>query len=413
MHAQLQSVGCTLVRMTNMQRQGASAVTAAKCPQAAVELAEELQKQLGSVAPALMFVFASTSQPLSELLPLMAAKFPNTAVLGASTAGEFTERGDTKAAACALAIVGDYRVTVGIGTQLGQDPERAVGRALEGQPSHVHGYEYRTAILLLDPLAGNGEETTLIAATALGDDVLLAGGAAGDYLAMKETWVGCGPQVANDAVVIAQIFSKQRLGIGISHGHRAFSDPVKVTDAEGGIVRTLDGRPAWDVWREKTREHAAAKGLHVDELTAETIPAFLLQYEAGLSVGDDIKIRAPLQLVENGGISFACGMPTGSVFRITESEPDRQIESARLAARAARRQLGTAEPASAVVFDCICRNLILGERFNDAVHAISEELANAPIAGFETYGEIALNVGEMSGFHNTTSVVLAFPRSPG
>jgi methyl-accepting chemotaxis protein len=32
-----------------------------------------------------------------------------------------------------------------------------------------------------------------------------------------------------------------------------------------------------------------------------------------------------------------------------------------------------------------------------------------PVAGFETYGEIALDVGDMSGFHNTTTVVLAFP----
>lgn len=360
-----------------------------------------------------MFVFASTSQPLRELLPLMAKRFPNTVVLGASTAGEFTERGDTKAATCALAVVGDYRVTVGIGAMLGKDPERAVNQALEGQPSHVHGYAYRTAVLLLDPLAGNGEETTLIAATALGDNVLLAGGAAGDYLAMKETWVGCGERVANDAVVIAQIFSKQPLGIGISHGHRAFSEAVKVTEAEGNLVRTLDGRPAWDVWREKTRQHAATKGIDTHALTPEAIPAFLLQYEAGLSVGDDVKIRAPLQVAQDGAISFACGMPTGSVFRITESEPDRQVESARRAAREARRQLGAAEPAGAVVFDCICRNLILGERFNDAVRAISEELAGAPIAGFETYGEIALNVGEMSGFHNTTSVVLAFPRTDG
>jgi methyl-accepting chemotaxis protein len=62
-----------------------------------------------------------------------------------------------------------------------------------------------------------------------------------------------------------------------------------------------------------------------------------------------------------------------------------------------------------VVFDCICRNLILGERFGTAVRAISEELGNVPIAGFETYGEIALDVGDMSGFHNTTSVVLTFP----
>jgi len=40
---------------------------------------------------------------------------------------------------------------------------------------------------------------------------------------------------------------------------------------------------------------------------------------------------------------------------------------------------------------------------------MSEELGGVPLAGFETYGEIALAAGDMSGFHNTTSVVLAFP----
>lgn len=66
--------------------------------------------------------------------------------------------------------------------------------------------------------------------------------------------------------------------------------------------------------------------------------------------------------------------------------------------------------AGAVVFDCICRNLILGDAFQSAVSAMHEELGGAPLAGFETYGEIALDAGDMSGFHNTTSVVLAFAR---
>jgi methyl-accepting chemotaxis protein len=66
--------------------------------------------------------------------------------------------------------------------------------------------------------------------------------------------------------------------------------------------------------------------------------------------------------------------------------------------------------AGAIVFDCICRNLILGDEFHTAVKGISDELGGAPLAGYETYGEIALAAGDMSGFHNTTTVVLAFPR---
>jgi methyl-accepting chemotaxis protein len=384
-----------------------SALARGTASQAAAELAAQLQS--AGEAPALLLAFGSMQQPLDILLPELAARFPGSAVLGASTAGEFTERGDTKDAACALAVSGDYRVYAGIGVGLAADPERALGSAIEGQPMQVHGYPHRAALLFLDPLAGNGEETTLLASALLGDNVLLAGGAAGDYLAMKQTLVGCGPRVASDAVVIAQIFSKQPLGIGICHGHRTISDPLRVTSSQGNTVLTIDERPAWEVWRKHTARAAAQRGLEVDKLAAEDIPAFLLQYEAGLSVGGEIKIRAPLSLGENGAIHFACGVPKGTVFRVTESEPERQIASAREAARRARERLGGARPAGAVVFDCICRNLILGERFGTAVRAISEELGQVPIAGFETYGEIALDVGDMSGFHNTTSVVLAFP----
>ena len=62
-----------------------------------------------------------------------------------------------------------------------------------------------------------------------------------------------------------------------------------------------------------------------------------------------------------------------------------------------------------MVFDCICRRLILDARFEEAVLSIGETLGGVPLAGFETYGEIAMRVGDLSGFHNTTSVVVAFP----
>ncbi len=88
--------------------------------------------------------------------------------------------------------------------------------------------------------------------------------------------------------------------------------------------------------------------------------------------------------------------------------PEAQIESARRAAKQARERAGS-KLAGAIVFDCICRNLILGDRFGEAVDSISRELGGVPLAGFETYGEIALAAGDMSGFHNTTTVVLAIP----
>jgi hypothetical protein len=374
---------------------------------AAVERA--LAEQLAGEEPVLIAVFASTSNDLGELC-IALGKDRKAVVIGASTAGEFTEHGDAKGSVAVFALGGDeYRASAGIGDGLAADPGAAVGRALSGQPRAVPNFSHRTAITLLDPLAGNGEEAALLLAEQLGPDQPIAGGAAGDDLKMTQTIVACGARACSDAIVVAQIFSKRPLGIGIAHGHRALSAPLRVTRATGGTVHELDGRPAWDVWLERTRDSARARGIDVDALAPGAEGAFLLQFEAGLANLNDYKIRAPLARSADGSISFAAAIPEGSVIRITESDAGAQVESALRAADGARAALG-GPVAGALVFDCICRNLILGERFGTAVRGIAERLGGAPVAGFETYGEVALSAGEMSAFHNTTSVVLAFPR---
>ncbi len=389
----------------------ATASAGGTAPEAVEKIKTELLAQLAGRAPALVMVFGSTAQPLGEMAPVLSRAFPGAAVLGASTAGEFTERGDTKGAVSAVAVAGAFKVFAGIGNGVRVNPERAVAQALEGLPRALQGYPHCTGILLMDTMAGNCEETTLIAAAELGADKILVGGAAGDDLKMQSTLVSCGERAASDAVVLCQIFSKAPLGIGVCHGHRPLSDPLRVTRAHGNVVEEIEGRPAWDVWREKTRDAARGQGIDVDALVPSDEGAFLLRFEAGLAAGADYKIRAPLSRDADGSITFACGIPEGAVIRITQSTKGDQIESAREAARRARANLGGRAAAGAIVFDCICRNLILGGDFASAIRGISEELGAIPIAGFETYGEIALDAKNMSGFHNTTSVVLAFPRS--
>ncbi len=379
-------------------------------PAAAASLVADLKRGLDGEDPALIMVFASTAQPLGEVAKVMTEAFSTAQVLGASTAGEFTERGDTKGAVCAVAIAGAFKVYAGIGGGVRAEPDRAVAQALEGLPRAIAGYPYRTGILLIDTMAGNCEEVSLIAASELGADAPLAGGAAGDDLKMQSTLVSCGARAISDGVVIAQIFSKVPLGLGVCHGHKPLSAPLRVTKAHGNVVEEIEGRPAWDVWRESTRTAAKAQGIDVDALASSDETSFLLRFEAGLAAGAEYKIRAPLSRTAAGAISFACGVPEGAVIRITESAPKDQVASAREAARRAKAKLDGRAAAGAIVFDCICRNLILNDEFGSAVRGMVDELGGVPLAGFETYGEIALDAGDMSGFHNTTSVVLAFPR---
>ncbi len=366
-----------------------------------------LRQQLGGAPPALVVLFASPEHDLAELLAGATAAAPGATVIGASSAGEFSERGSAHGAVSALAVAGDVVAHGGLGLGLRASPEEAVGRALASVPRAAEGYAYRTGIVLFDALAGHGEETALLTAMHLDSTVPLVGGAAGDDLRMERTRVGLGAETASDAVALVVLSTHAPIGIGVCHGHTPLSGPLTVTRADGARVYTLEGRPAWEVWSEQTRHAAAAHGLDPARLEGDEVGAYLLRYEGGVAAGQSFKIRAPLRRFDDGSLLFASEVPEGTRLRITESDAGRQVTSAREAARLARARLGGARPAGALVFDCVCRGLILGSQVDEAVAAMSEELDHAPLAGFATYGEIALDTSDLSGFHNTTSVVMA------
>lgn len=376
---------------------------------APADLVDQLSSAQHAHPPAFVSVFASSRFALGDVLRQLRAVWPTTVVVGASSSGEFTEAGERGQAISAWALWGDFEVRAAMAHGLTGSPEAAIqglaGSLNERIPTHPH----RVGILLLDAMSGRGEEATLLAATLLddGDAIRLVGGAAGDDLAMQHTWVGVNEDASEDAVVLAFLHGKHPFGIGVEHGHRATSRPLSVTRAAGNIVHELEGRPAWDVWREETRALATSAGIDVDALEGDALARFFFTHSASLASGAEIKVRAPLKRLDDGALSFACGVPEGSVVRVTDSDVGAQLASARAAAMQAREQLGEHPAAGALVFDCICRKLILGDGFSGAIETISAALGDVPVAGFETYGEIALDVTDHSGFHNSTTVVLA------
>jgi methyl-accepting chemotaxis protein len=388
-----------------------SALFTGTVTEVADSLSQRIRDELADAPPALVVVFASPTLPLSELLPELRRRLGDAPLLASSSAGEFTERGDGHGAAALFALSGDFRVYTGLGRGLKASTRAAVTTALASVPQALPDHPHRTAVLVLDAIAGRSEEVTLLAAAMLGPDAKLAGGAASDDFQMKQTFVGCGAESGEDAVAIAVIFSKDPLGVGVRHGFAPFTEPLKVTRAEGNVVHEIDGRPAWDVWKEHTHDRALARGYDLAALPADREGAFLLNYEMSLNAGSELKMRVPLSRGDDGSLHFACGIPEGLVFRIADADPiESQVTAARDAARRAMHDLGGGEVAGALVFDCACRFTLLQEDFKRAVHGIAEELGGVPITGFETFGEIALSAGDMSGYHNTTTVVLAFPK---
>ncbi len=340
-------------------------------------------------------------------------------MIGASSAGEFTgdhvERGSV---AVGLLSSDDIKIFTALAEGIKEDPESTIKEAIAKLPDHVEGYPYMSAIILADGMSGAGEEIALLASYLFDQNIRIVGGMAADDFKMEQTCVFCDSNIRSNALTICLFASKMPLFSGVKHGHTPLSRALKATRVKGNVLYEINNRPAWEVWKEETKVHAKNLGIDVDQIKKKSeIISFFLNYLMGLSseIEGEYKIRWPAQLNEDGSLEFTCGIAQGSIFRIMDgSNLQNQINSAEEAAWIARQSAenaGYSDFAGILVFDCAARQAMLQDRFCDAVEGFKKALPNIPLLGWETYGEIRLEPGQFSGFHNTTSVVLLIPHN--
>lgn len=378
---------------------------------AAGELVEKLERELEGRSPKLLVTFLSPRFEDQDLYTSMKAKWPSAAWMSSTSGGEFTGSQESEGAVV-WALGGEVEVHTGFSKNVKSSLEQAATKVSETIPESVQGFEHRVGIVLLDPMSGCAEQATLMLAMSLERDepVRLVGGVAADDFQMSTAKIGVNGEKGRDAMGLAMIYSKKPFGIGVGHGHCARTGELIVTRSAGSIVYEINHRPAWDVWIEEISEILKVQGIDFCEPEPGGELNLLLTYQAGVRIdGAQLKIRTPLKLLKDGALYFAGGLAEGAKISLTTGTAKSQVESAQGAANDARRQLNGAPLAGALVFDCACRKLILRDEFLKAVVAASEVFDHLPLAGFETYGEIALNDGDLSGFHNTSTVVLAVP----
>jgi methyl-accepting chemotaxis protein len=381
--------------------------------EAAKQAVEAALRKLDGKKPDLAMVYCGTAYDYETVVSTVRSLTENAPLIGCSTGGEFTEE-EVGSGNVAVGLVASdsmvFHTAMAVG--LAEDELATMKKVVDQLPGDIEGYPHRAGLLVVDGLRGKGAEATISAANLLTLEVPLVGGAAGDDLEFQETSVFCNDEVATNSAAICLISSKNQFFTGVEHGHMPLSEELEVTRAEGSTLFEVNGRPAWDVWKEEAGRDAKRKGIDVESLSeAGEIGSFLVQYELGLTTDEGkYKVRVPLAKNEDGSLGFACTVPQGASFRIMKSEQQKQIDSARKAMEQAKQQAGDTPIAGALVFDCVCRGLILEERFSEAVEEFKKVLGpNVPILGWETYGEVCMHPGEFSGFHNTTSVVMLLP----
>lgn len=261
----------------------------------------------------------------------------------------------------------------------------------------------RAMLVLSDTENCDAAETLHGALGVAGSGVAWSGGGTGSPApGVQAAQFAHGRALREHVVAVALDFGA-RVGVGIQHGWQPTGAPAMVTRARGCSLERLEHRAAFEIYRAAAGE----RGLRVDE---HDFASFAMAHPLGIPQADgEYLIRDPLAVDADGALRFMASVPDGALVRVMEGTPATLVDAARVAASMAREDAG-GPLGGALVFDCISRYLMLGDRLADELSACQQALgAQVPLLGCLTFGEVGAFASRMPLFHNKTMVVLALP----
>jgi len=369
-------------------------------------LAAKIRSDLHGAAPDAVIVFASPQNDYAALLRALHFRCGAKAMVGCSSAGEFTSETSGTGLTTVIALrAPDMRFSASLARGLSTDRDTTTRELVQGfRGMDTSEYRYRTALILVDALAGHAEDLVDHLTIATGGMYQFFGGGAGDDARFKETHVFFGREAHTDAAVALEILSNKPIGIGARHGWSPAGEPLRVTQASNSCILSLNVAPAVEAFE----DYAAVSNQLFDR--ADPLP-FFLHNVVGVKTDEGYKLRVPLGIDAEGGIVCAAEVPAGVTAQIMSTQAVDAADAAASATRDAVQQVERAghTPKAALFFDCVATRLRLGQDFSHELDAVARELKDAPFAGFNSYGQIVRAEGQFSGFHNCTAVVCVFP----
>lgn len=379
--------------------------------EAVAEAFDSVAETIPNTAIDFVVAFVSPAYEYQTVVDAIESTTDGATLIGSSSAGEFTEEGSVSETVTVAAIKSDtMEFSVGLGTGLNENVQTGLADAADALDPIGEEYPFVAGINIHDGLLGIGDEIVLNAYQE--NPATYVGGSAGDDRQLEETVVFTNDEIASNAAALALIGSEKPFGRAVAHGHTPISDGFRVTDADGSVVNELDGEQALTVWKDAVSEAVADDhGLDIESVSPDDDQwvELLTQYEFGIQTGDEeYKVRWPgLTPDADGSLHFATEIPEGTEVYVMDADAADENSS--------HVHIGETltedhdEYAGALIFSCICQADILGSEFGESITTVSEYI-DSDIAGMEVYGEVAMQDGDMRGYHNATTSALAFPK---
>ena len=353
-----------------------------------------------SVAAQLALVFGGAEAITRETnWEAIRSRFPNATLVGCSTGGEIHGSDVFDDSLSVTAISFDETALRAVEasverTETSFDAGRTLGNALAAS-------DLRTVFVLSDGTRVNGSELIRGIRRAVGKDIVITGGLAGDGPRFGTTFVGLNTVPAPGRVAAVGFYGDAvKIGHGSAGGWDVFGPRRQITRAHGNVLLELDGKPALDLYKHYLGE------------AAEDLPSSALLFPLRIWPTERSVESLTRTIVgideERKAMIFAGDVPEGYNAQLMRGNFDRLVEGAADAAQQAQAALNG--NSVAILVSCIGRKLLLGQRIGEEVDAVRDVLGNGtPIAGFYSYGEIcphfATNCAEL---HNQTMTITVF-----
>ncbi len=375
-----------------------------------VNACQDAIEQLGDKNPDLLFVFSSIKYDQEKMLAGVRSVAPGALLVGSSTSGEITTNGPLKERSVAIMAIKspEIKYYVGVGQHIMENPREA-GKFAATKVKEQAGDTLKAFLMLPDVLVGNGADIVRGVLDSLGAHFPVVGGASGDDFEFKKTYQYVNDKVYSGSVVGLGLSGNFKMGIGVKHGWIPIGEPMKVTKSKGAVINEINGHPAVKIYEDYFGEE------ETKVLRTEVLAKLAITYPLGMKApgSDELLIRDPLTVDANGSITCAAEIPEGSEIRLMIGSREEAVKVAQIAAEDAVAQLDGSLPKAIIIFNCIARNKLFGDKSGDEINAIQEAIGkNVPLIGFYTYGEQAPLGGEVrniekcnSAFHNETVVV--------
>jgi hypothetical protein len=370
------------------------------------EAARAAMDALGSPTVDAAAVFCTSRHDIGALLTAVQDELPGATIFGGTgegiIGGDRSEERDFAVGVMALRS-NKLRFQSILTEHFSQDPVRC-GRDLTDAVK-VEGTDDLIALLLIpDGLTGNCAELLRTIRASLPPDTIIAGGTAADAMSFDKTTQFGGGRHASDAVAALAIRGRGRATVAVSHGCSPIGLPRTVTKANGSWIQEIDGKPAW----EEFKEYLDGDPTNLEAEGIMHLCIGLPMKEAPSEIYPDHVITTPLRLDEETGALFCptTSFEVGQTIRLNRRDIVEIRENARGCAKSLHDP--AARPSAVFQFDCAGRGRMLyGAATADAlVRPLQAELGiDLPWIGFHTYGEIGA-VGEQLLTHNYTVVLV-------